>query len=210
MTVSRVRVLPRWLAEGRYRFDGRIVTGAMAGMRLSGCRLPWPRQPPTRPNRGPDRYLGCLAGMSPWARADHVTSIVHDHTSILARVERKWNLPAMTHRDTAAADLSDFLDLDQPAYAQPPALAQPLAGPAQLACEKSAPGKYRPPARSRRADHFDPKAGQVPGHGRVRYRSPKDAAHSGGRWAGLLMTNSGTQKLPTRQAHDRRWGRSAA
>ena len=83
--------------------------------------------------------------VSPWASAGHVTSVVHDHTSILAMVERKWNLPAMTHRDAAAADLSDFLDLDQPAFAQPPTLAQPLAGPAQLACEKNGPGQIPPP-----------------------------------------------------------------
>jgi len=82
--------------------------------------------------------------VSPWARAQHVTSVVHDHTSILAMVERKWNLPAMTHRDAAAADLSDFLDLDQSPFAEPPALAQPLAGPAQLACEKSGPGQIPP------------------------------------------------------------------
>ena len=37
-----------------------------------------------------------------------MTSVVHDHTSILAMAERKWNLPALTHRDAAAADLSDF------------------------------------------------------------------------------------------------------
>jgi len=73
-----------------------------------------------------------------------VTSVVHDHTSILAMVERKWNLPAMTHRDAAAADLSGFLGLDQPPSAEPPALAQPLAGPAQLACEKSGPGQIPP------------------------------------------------------------------
>ena len=83
--------------------------------------------------------------ISPWSRADHVTSVVHDHTSILAMVERKWNLPAMTHRDAAAADLSDFLDLDKPAFAEPPSLATPLAGPAQLACEKSGPGQIPPP-----------------------------------------------------------------
>jgi phospholipase C len=83
--------------------------------------------------------------VSPWARANHVTSVVHDHTSILAMVERKWNLPAMTHRDAAAADLSDFLDLGQPAFAEPPTLAQPLAGPAQLACEKTGPGQVPPP-----------------------------------------------------------------
>ena len=83
--------------------------------------------------------------VSPWSRADHVTSVAHDHTSILKMVERKWNLPPLTRRDAAAADLSDFLDLSQPTFAQPPSLATPLAGPAQLACEKSGPGQIPPP-----------------------------------------------------------------
>ena len=84
------------------------------------------------------------AVVSPWGRPRHVTSVVHDHTSILAMLERKWNLPALTDRDAAAADLSDFLDLSQPAFATPPTLAQPLAGPAQLACEKNGPGQIPP------------------------------------------------------------------
>jgi phospholipase C len=83
--------------------------------------------------------------VSPWSRADHVTSVVHDHTSILAMAERKWNLPAMTKRDATAADLSDFLDLNQPAFAKPPSLTPPLAGPAQLACDKSGAGQIPPP-----------------------------------------------------------------
>ena len=83
--------------------------------------------------------------VSPWARADHVTSVVHDHTSILAMVERKWNLPALTRRDAAAHDLSDFLDLSQQSFEEPPTLAQPLAGPAQLACQKDGPGQIPPP-----------------------------------------------------------------
>ena len=83
--------------------------------------------------------------VSPWSRANHVTSVVHDHTSILAMAERKWNLPALTHRDAAAHDLSDFLDLNQAAFANPPALATPRAGPAQLACEQAGPGQIPPP-----------------------------------------------------------------
>jgi hypothetical protein len=51
----------------------------------------------------------------------------------------------MTRRDAAAADLSDFLDLSQPTFAKPPALAAPLAGPAQLACDKNGPGQIPPP-----------------------------------------------------------------
>lgn len=67
--------------------------------------------------------------VSPWARRDHVTHTIHDHTSILAMVERKWNLPAMTYRDANAADLTDFLDLSTPAFRHPPTLASP-ANPA--------------------------------------------------------------------------------
>jgi phospholipase C len=84
--------------------------------------------------------------VSPWSRPDHVTSVVHDHTSILAMVERKWNLPALTRRDGAANDLSDFLDLSQAAFARPPTLAKPLAGAAQLACEVTGPGQIPPPS----------------------------------------------------------------
>jgi phospholipase C len=83
--------------------------------------------------------------VSPWSQPDQVTSVVHDHTSILAMVERKWNLPALTNRDAAANDLSDFLDLTKPAFAQPPTLAQPVVGPAQTACEKSGAGQIPPP-----------------------------------------------------------------
>ena len=74
-----------------------------------------------------------------------MTSVVHDHTSILAMAERKWNLPALTRRDAAANDLSDFLDLNQAAFAKPPTLATPLAGPAQLACDETGPGQIPPP-----------------------------------------------------------------
>ncbi|HEY1635866.1 MAG TPA: alkaline phosphatase family protein [Acidimicrobiales bacterium] len=37
--------------------------------------------------------------VSPYARRGAVTSVIHDHTSIAAMLERKWNLPAMTYRD---------------------------------------------------------------------------------------------------------------
>ena len=83
--------------------------------------------------------------VSPWAKRNHVTSTVHDHTSILAMVERKWNLPAMTLRDANAAGLYDFLDLRRPQFAEPPTLAAPAAGPAQLACEATGPGQIPPP-----------------------------------------------------------------
>jgi phospholipase C len=83
--------------------------------------------------------------VSPWSRPHHVTGVVHDHTSILATVERKWNLPSLTRRDAAAHDLTDFLDLSRRSFAKPPTLATPLAGPAQLACETDGPGHIPPP-----------------------------------------------------------------
>ena len=108
---------------------------------------PIPPLPPARYYDGFARYGFRVPAVvvSPWSRAGHVTSVVHDHTSILAMAERKWNLPAMTHRDAAAADLSDFLDFSRPAFAEPPTLAAALAGPAQLACEKTGPGQIPPP-----------------------------------------------------------------
>ena len=106
-----------------------------------------PPRPPARHYDGFARYGFRVPAVviSPWSRPGHVTSVVHDHTSILAMIERKWNLPPLTHRDAAAADLLDFLDLTRPAFADPPQLAEPLAGPAQTACETSGPGQIPPP-----------------------------------------------------------------
>ncbi|MDX6216519.1 MAG: phospholipase [Frankiales bacterium] len=65
--------------------------------------------------------------ISPWAKPHAVTNVLHDHTSVLAEIERTWNLPALTYRDANAADLRDFLDLRRPALAKPPTLAAPGA-----------------------------------------------------------------------------------
>ncbi len=81
--------------------------------------------PPDEPG-GYDRYgfrVPCLVA-SPFAKPGYVSSVVYDHTSILATIERKWNLPALTRRDAAASPLTDFLDLDQPPHFPVPA---PLA-----------------------------------------------------------------------------------
>src|SRR4029077_17622802 len=60
--------------------------------------------------------------VSPWARAKYVSNIVQDHTSVLAFVERKWNLPAMTFRDANAQPMTDYFDFRKPAFLKPPAL----------------------------------------------------------------------------------------
>lgn len=68
--------------------------------------------------------------ISPYARPDHVSSIIHDHASILRLIETKWNLPAHTRRDANASNLLDSLDLSPaglaaPAFLEPPELPEP-------------------------------------------------------------------------------------
>jgi phospholipase C len=63
--------------------------------------------------------------VSPYSIAGGSTDVVHDHTSVLATIERKWNLPALTNRDANAATVMDFLDLNQPPRLTPPALQPP-------------------------------------------------------------------------------------
>ena len=70
--------------------------------------------------------------VSPYSRPGYVTGVLHDHTSILAMVERKWNLPALTWRDANANDLTDFLDMGalarhHPDFPSLPSLAPPAA-----------------------------------------------------------------------------------
>jgi phospholipase C len=53
--------------------------------------------------------------------------MVYDHTSVLATIEHKWNLPACTYRDANANTVMDCLQTT-PALLVPPVLAEP--GPA--------------------------------------------------------------------------------
>jgi phospholipase C len=99
--------------------------------------------PPLAPEpdgKGPDLQPGDVPGaynrlgfrvpaviVSPYARRNYVSHVVHDHTSVLALVEHKFNLPALTHRDGWADDLLDSVDLTgTPAFLTPPTLAAPL------------------------------------------------------------------------------------
>lgn len=61
--------------------------------------------------------------VSPYARRDYVSTLDFDHTAILRLIQRKWNLPPLTARDAAAADLLDALDFRaEPAFLVPPQL----------------------------------------------------------------------------------------
>jgi len=63
--------------------------------------------------------------VSPYSIPGGATDVVHDHTSVLATIEAKWNLPALTYRDANAATVMDFLDLEQPPLLHPPKLVGP-------------------------------------------------------------------------------------
>ncbi len=64
--------------------------------------------------------------ISPYAKANYVSHVVHDHTSVLRLIETKWNLGALTYRDANASNLLDMLDFDNaPAFLEPPPLPVP-------------------------------------------------------------------------------------
>jgi phospholipase C len=81
------------------------------------------------------------AVVSPYARPNYVSHVVHDHTSILKLVESKWNLPALTYRDANASDLLDCLDLRKPAFLVPPKLPAPANGQSISRCPTPAQGR---------------------------------------------------------------------
>jgi phospholipase C len=64
------------------------------------------------------RVPGIVA--SPYAKPNAVTNRLHDHTSVLATIEAKWNLPALTYRDANAKTVEDFLDLGNATFLEPP------------------------------------------------------------------------------------------
>jgi phospholipase C len=101
-----------------------------------------------------DRYgFRVPAGVvSPYARPDYVSHVVHDHTSVLKLIETKWNLPALTNRDAAADDLLDSVDLTRPPhFLHPPKLAAPADPAASAGCLSSGAGTIPPPGAVRPA-----------------------------------------------------------
>ena len=67
--------------------------------------------------------------VSPYAKPQGVTDVVHDHTSVLATIEAKWNLPALTNRDANAETVMDFLGLDAASSSGTRSRSRPTRGP---------------------------------------------------------------------------------
>jgi phospholipase C len=74
-----------------------------------------PKLGPHDPPGGYTRYGPRVPAVvvSPYAPAGGVTSVIHDHTSVLATIEAKWNLPALSDRDANANTVMDFLDMNR-------------------------------------------------------------------------------------------------
>jgi len=85
--------------------------------------------------------------ISPYARADYVSSVVHDHTSVLRFIETKFNLGALTRRDANADNLLDCFDFRHRSFREPPTLAAPGLPATGSTCTPAiAPPPTRPKA----------------------------------------------------------------
>jgi phospholipase C len=79
--------------------------------------------------------------VSPWAKREYVSHVVHDHTSVLKLVETKFNLPALTARDANADNLLDSLDFEHdPAFLTPPSLPASRSNGVDPLCTSGDPG----------------------------------------------------------------------
>ncbi len=78
--------------------------------------------------------------ISPFAKRNYVSHVVHDHTSVLRFIETKFNLGALTRRDANADNLLDCLDFrNRPAFLEPPALAAPGLPATGSSCQPNTP-----------------------------------------------------------------------
>jgi phospholipase C len=90
-----------------------------------------PALQPGDPPGGYDMYGPRVPAVvvSPYSMPGGVTNEIHDHTSVLATIEEKWNLPALTRRDANAKTVMDFLDLGDAALLNPPVIDAPPKPP---------------------------------------------------------------------------------
>jgi phospholipase C len=77
--------------------------------------------------------------ISPFAKCNYLSHVVHDHTSVLRFIETKFNLGALTRRDANADDLLDCLDFRRPTFLEPPTLAAPGLPATGSSCQPDIP-----------------------------------------------------------------------
>jgi phospholipase C len=81
-----------------------------------------------------------LIVISPWVKPHFVSHTNRELTSILKLIETRFGLPALTARDAAADDMTEFFD-----FVDPPALLTPPPLPAQPTTGLDDPTKEAPP-----------------------------------------------------------------
>jgi phospholipase C len=65
-------------------------------------------------------YRVPLIVVSPFAKKNYVSHSVADLTAILKLIETRFNVPALTKRDAAQIDMTEFFDFSNPAWMTPP------------------------------------------------------------------------------------------
>lgn len=65
-------------------------------------------------------YRVPLIVVSPFTKKNYVSHSVADTTAILKLIETRFNVPALTKRDSAQIDMTEFFDFSNPPWATPP------------------------------------------------------------------------------------------
>jgi phospholipase C len=65
-------------------------------------------------------YRVPLIVVSPYTKKNYVSHTVADHTAILKLIETRFNLPALTKRDAAQMDMTEFFNFTSPPWMTPP------------------------------------------------------------------------------------------
>lgn len=58
--------------------------------------------------------------VSPYTKKNYVSHTVADYTAILKLIETRFNVPALTKRDAAQMDMTEFFNFSSPAWTTPP------------------------------------------------------------------------------------------
>ena len=61
-----------------------------------------------------------LIVISPYAKKHYVNHQVADYTAILKLIETRFNLPALTKRDAAQINMTNFFNFNTPPWMTPP------------------------------------------------------------------------------------------
>jgi len=67
-------------------------------------------------------YRVPLVVVSPYAKKNYVSHTVADYTAMLKFIETRFSLPALTKRDAAQMDMTEFFDFSTPPWTTPPTL----------------------------------------------------------------------------------------